>query len=358
MASIKRQPSGRWQARYRDDAGREHAQRFARKVDAQRWLDEAAASLVTGQYVDPRAGRMTVREYAAMWQSRQVWRPKTAKRVETDLRVHILPVFGDRPLSSVRRSDMQALVKQLATVLAPSSVKVTFSTPRGLFKAAVEDRLITASPCAGVKLPTVAPKALLIPSVETVRTIGSTLPGRYAAVVYVAAGLGLRPGEVFGLRVADVDFLRRVVSVRWQLDDHGAMVDLKTTASYRTIPLPDVVGVELARHLAAYPSTGLVFTGNAGQPVKRNTFSKTWRRRATTAGVPDLTLHDLRHVYASALIAAGESVKVVQKRMGHSSAAMTLDVYSHLWPDSDDRSRTIIDAFLGFPADTVRTVEA
>ncbi len=87
--------------------------------------------------------------------------------------------------------------------------------------------------------------------------------------------------------------------------------------------------------------------------MKRNSFSKTWRRAAG-----DLRLHDLRHVYASALIAAGESVKTVQRRLGHSSAAMTLDVYSHLWPDSDERSRAAIDSYLGATADTVRTAGA
>ena len=101
--------------------------------------------------------------------------------------------------------------------------------------------------------------------------------------------------------------------------------------------------------------SALVVTAAAGEPVNRNTFNQTWRRALVKAGLtPGLRLHDLRHAYASALIAAGESVKVVQKRMGHSSAMITLDVYSHLWPDSDDRTRSAIEAFLA-PADSVRT---
>jgi integrase len=95
-----------------------------------------------------------------------------------------------------------------------------------------------------------------------------------------------------------------------------------------------------------------------GQPVKRNSFGKVWRRAVDTAGAEGLRLHDMRHVYASALIDAGESVKTVQRRLGHSSAAMTLDVYSHLWPDSDERVRAAIDAAFGAPADSVRTTDA
>ncbi len=352
MASIAKQPNGRYQARYRDASGREHSRRFDRKAMARRWLDETTAAIVSGQYVDPAAGKTTVRQYAGQWQAAQVWRPKTAKRVETDLRVHILPVLGDRAVSSVRPSDVQALVKGLSTTLAPASVKVTYSTVRSMFKAAVDDRVIASSPCVRVKLPTGTTKTLTIPAVETVHEISRQLPARWRAVVYVAAGLGLRPGEVFGLEVRDVDFLRRTVRVERQLDDRGKLVPLKTEASYRTIPLPDVVAAALSHHLEHHRREGLVFVGPNGEPVKRNTFSATWRRAAG-----GLRLHDLRHVYASALIQAGESVKTVQRRLGHSSAALTLDVYSHLWPESDERSRAAIDAYLGIPADTVRTAE-
>jgi integrase len=359
VASISKRDNGKWRARYRDGADKEHARHFARKVDAQRWLDEVTASVVTGQYVDPRAGKMTVRKYAGQWQAAQVWRPKTAKRVESDLRLHILPVLGDRPISSVRPSDVQGLVKRWSGDLSPSSVRVVYATLRSLLKAATQDRVIAATPCVGVRLPsTGAAKVLTIPEVSTVRRIAETLPARWAAVAYVAAGLGLRPGEVFGLRVGDVDFLRRSVRVQQQLDDYGKIGPLKTDASYRTVPLPDVVGLVLSRHLEQHGGSGLVFAGPDGQPVRRNTFSKAWRRATTEADATGLRLHDLRHVYASALIHAGESVKTVQRRLGHSSAAMTLDVYSHLWPDSDERSRSAVDAYLSLDADSLRTAGA
>lgn len=356
MASIKKRDNGMWRARYRDAAGKEHARHFGRKVDAQRWIDEVTASVVTGQYVDPRAGKVTVREYAAQWQAAQVWRDKTARRVESAMRLHVLPTLGDRAVSSVRPTDVQGLVKRWSDDLSPSTVRVVFAVLRGLFKAAVQDRIIPASPCVGAKLPRAGGgKTLTIPDVSTVHGIADALPARWSAVAYVAAGLGLRPGEVFGLRVEDVDFLRRSVTVHQQLDDRGRIGPLKTEASYRTVPLPDVVAQRLAQHLERHGGGGLVFAGQSGQPVKRNTFENVWRRTVTAAGAQGLRLHDLRHVYASALIHAGESVKTVQKRLGHSSAAMTLDVYSHLWPDSDERSRAAVDSYLAPVADSVRT---
>lgn len=131
---------------------------------------------------------------------------------------------------------------------------------------------------------------------------------------------------------------------------------LKTASSYRTVPLPDVVSVALAEHVKRTGRRdGFVFATSAGLPVKRNTFGRTWRSAVERVGLRGLRLHDLRHAYASALIAAGESVKVVQTRMGHASAVVTLDVYGHLFPDSDDRTRAAVDAYLGNPADSVRT---
>lgn len=123
----------------------------------------------------------------------------------------------------------------------------------------------------------------------------------------------------------------------------------RTKASVRTVPLPLVVVDALAAHLAQLPPgpVGLVST-LGGQPVTRQDFGRLWRPAARRAGLPDGSgLHLLRHYYASLLIRYGESVKTVQARLGHATAAETLDTYSHLWPDSDDRTREAVDSQLG-----------
>lgn len=358
MASIKKRPDGRWRARYRDEAGKEHAGHFRRKVDAQNWLDDRTAAIVTGQYVDPKAGKETFKAYAERWRKSQVHRPQTATRIEKDLRTHIYPAIGDRALSSVRTSEIQALVKGMSATLQASTVRTVYKSLRTVFAAAVTDRLIVASPCTRIALPSTARKELIIPDLATLRAVAAALPRCYGAVVWVAAGLGLRPGEIFGLRVEDVDFLRREVRVRRQLDLSGNLVELKTAASYRTVPLPDSVGAELSAHLARVGrQSGLMFTGPDGRAAKRKTFDYQWTSARKTAGAPRLRLHDLRHAYASALIDGGESVKTVQTRVGHASAMVTLDVYGHLWPDSDERTRSAVEAFLSgaATADSVRT---
>jgi integrase len=360
MASIKKRTNGQWRARYRDAAGKEHARHFERRVDAQRWLDETTTSIVSGVYVDPKAGKATVREYAKSWQASQTWRPTTELRVDSTMRNHVLPTFGDRPIASVRPSEVQAWTKRLSVELSPQTVRTVYAVPRSLMGAAVLDRVIAVSPCVRVSLPTAPRRTLAVPSAADVAMLSAKLPKPLAVVPYLTAGLGLRPGEVFGLEVADVDFLRRTVRVERQLDERGRLAPLKTADSQRCVPLPTAVAERLAAHLASTGRrSGLILTTPSGDPVRRNTFGKAWRSAVAKAGVqPGLRLHDLRHAYASALIAAGESVKVVQARLGHASAMVTLDVYGHLWPDSDDKTRAAIDAFLAPVADSVRTAEA
>lgn len=102
----------------------------------------------------------------------------------------------------------------------------------------------------------------------------------------------------------------------------------------------------LASHLAAYPAdeSGFVFTADRGGPVDRNSLNRVLIRAAAAAGLPKVGFHDLRHHYASVLIDASESVKVVQERLGHASATVTLNTYSHLFPSSEDRTRAAVDA--------------
>jgi integrase len=133
-----------------------------------------------------------------------------------------------------------------------------------------------------------------------------------------------------------------------------------------------VVVDELAAHLAAYPSDGPLFALGTGKPLAYRTWRAIWDRaaeveakaREDAAGkvrphvdtVPlDVDTHQLRHFYASALIAGGASVKVVQKRLGHASAVITLNTYGHLWPGDDDLTRDVMDSAFAILADSLRT---
>lgn len=173
MASIQKRGS-RWFARYRDDTGREHAQRFDRKVDAQRWIDEATAALVTGQYVDPRAGRVTFREFAEAWRLAAPHGPTMRDKVQRTLELHVYPTFGDLPVSVVRPSAVQSWASGLP--LAPASAKVALGYLSSVFRAAVRDRLVTANPCDGVSVPSTRRREVWIPDLAMVGAVREHLP--------------------------------------------------------------------------------------------------------------------------------------------------------------------------------------
>jgi len=260
VASIAKRPDGRWRARYRDAAGKEHSKHFDRKTDAQRWLDEVTAAIVTGQYVDPRSGRITFREYAERWRATQVHRLTTQDYIEGNLRRNAYPVLGDKPLSSIRPSEVQAWVKGMTDRLAPSTVGVVHGVVSGIFRVAVRDRLIVANPCDRTRLPKTTPSRVEPLPVETVHALADAVPARYRALVILAAGSGMCQGECLGLTVDRFDFLRRVVHVDRQLvtvtGRPSFLTAPKTAASVRTIPLPQVVLDALAAHLGAFPPLG------------------------------------------------------------------------------------------------------
>lgn len=353
MASIAKRADGQWRARYRDAAGREHSKHFARKIDSQRWLDEVTAAVVTGQYVDPRAGKITLRRYATSWAAGQVGRDNTTRIIDNALRVHIFPRLGDRPIHSIRHSDVQALVKACSESLAPGPVRNVYDVLARVFTAAVDDRIVPATPCRRIVLPRLEDAEIVPPSVDQVVFLVEAVQPRYRGAVVLLAGSGLRIGELLGARIGDVDFLRGTIRVERQRLQDNSIAPTKTGKSVRTVPLGQVVIDELAAHLAAYPSEEWLFTTPKAGPLGYRQWKNVWRRaKAASAGVEDdLTTHDLRHFFASALIAGGASVKQVQVVLGHANAMITLRTYAHLWPGDDDRTRAVMDATL----DVLRT---
>jgi integrase len=364
MASVKKREDGKWRARYRDPDGRERAKHFDRRVDAERWLDQMRGQLAAGAWVDPSLGRTTFGEWAQQWHATQPHhRPSTRQQIDSHLRNHLLPAFGTRPIASIRPTEIRSFVADLSTKLAPTTTETVYRWLSAIFSSAVEDGMIRQSPCRSVKLPDKHQRdRRVVPiSVETMWALADAAPERHRALIVSAAGTGVRQGEALGLTVDRVDFLRRSLTVDRQLvtvaGSRPTFGPPKTKRSERVIPLPDVVLETLAAHLERFGTgeDGLIFPNGNGEPMARNRFGEMWRATTRRAGIEGVRFHDLRHLYASMLIRHGESVKVVQSRLGHASAVETLDVYGHLWPDDDDRTRSAVDTALGNLADYTRT---
>lgn len=338
-----------WQARWRDPDGRQRKKTLPRKQDAERFLTALRAEMLRGAYIDPDAGRVLVADYALQWVEGRPHRPSTAEHQRRLVRNHVAATaLGRMRMSTVRASDVQAWASGRARVLQPSTTRVVVQLVRSVFAAAVVDRMIGVSPVQRITLPRHEAPRVVPLSVTQVRDLADHVPARCRAMVLAQAGLGLRVGELLGLSVADVDFLRHVVHVRRQLSRDTRRLDpCKTPRSVRNVPLPDVVAEALAKHIADHPPVnGLLFTGMRGRPWWQMEYaSRVFRRGVLSAGLPEgTTTHDLRHHYASVLLAAGESVVAVAERLGHENATLVLTTYGHLLPDSEGRTRRAIDA--------------
>lgn len=372
--------ANRWLACWTGTDGKEDGKTFAKQSDAAKYATAMEADALRGiRYADPKRGAVTVREYGEgkFMPAMLHLRPNSADTYSSHLRTHVYPALGDRKIGSVSRTDVQSFVTSVSAKLAPTTVETVYAVLRATMMAAVTDdpQVITVSPCTRIKLPKVEKRVLEPLSPAEVMALHRAISPRYQVMVVLCAGLGLREGEAFGLTVPRVDFLRRKVHVLSQAQRGELGLGLKTDASTRVIPADHWVLTQVTAHMQEW-GTGKdksIVTNRVGKVPQRNAFGTCWRKAvaaARTCGkepaepkdggecgktacadpahtVPKGTrLHDLRHFYASTLIAANLNPKVIQRRMGHATISETMDTYGHLFPDSEELGRGAIEAVL------------
>jgi integrase len=356
----------RWQVRWRDDQGEQRKRNFTKKSDAESFDAETRNNIDKGVSIDLAAGRERVKDAAAKWRADLLHRGSTSERMNRVFRLHVDPILGHLQMAQVRPSHIRAWVKDRSQVLAPSTLSVVYSNLAAFFVAAVVDRAIGLSPCLGVRLPSADERRQFIPTPDQVHTLAESLPARLASVVYLAAGCGLRGGEIFGLELDQLDLKRREVDVSQQLVCVSGRPPYlgppKTRTSARTVELPEVVCKALAEHLKRFGpveieiddetdprdphrrTAKLLFTTKMLLPVHR----ATWAPAARAAEIPKGTgLHVLRHYFATLLIHKGASVKTVQLALGHSTPTVTLNTYVGERPEAQERTRALVDGALG-----------
>ena len=193
------------------------------------------------------------------------------------MRNHVLPTFGERPLGSVTRTDVQAFVSELQSKgLAASTVRQCYLLVRGVFLSAVESDLIARSPCRGIHLPKADQTEMRFLDQAEVSSLIDAVDPHYSALVATAVYTGARFGELAGLQVHRLDLLRGTLTVAQQLSEVNGQISVrppKTAASRRQIALPRSVGDTIAAHLVEHPPVeGYVFTSPTGALLRRNNF--------------------------------------------------------------------------------------
>jgi integrase len=375
MPSPRKLLDGRWQARIRPVPGGPQISKTARtRAAVQKWLDEQTVAITSGTYTAQRDGRLTLRAYFEEWSQRQIWTAGTVRAMTLAVES---ATFVDEPLRAISRAHVELWVKAMQTKprgaesateprargLAPGTIATRFANVRTVLRAAVADRKIPADPTLGVKLPRQrkAEASMAIPRADQVRAWLDSAPLQYRALVALCAFAGLRLGEAAALKVGDVDFLRREIAVRRQVQrENGGGVEIRLPkyGSERTIAAAAGLLEILAEHVALCQLQGIpdawLFYGENGHPAHQNTIGHAWRKAKLAADVGDFRLHDLRHFYASGLIAAGCDIATVQHALGHASPTVTLATYTHLWPKAEDRTRA---AAQGLVEGVLRTAE-
>jgi integrase len=281
--------------------------------------------------------------------------------------------FWDVPLRLLRRSHIELWVKEMQTShrgngrgesqkagLEPSTIHTRFVNVRTVLRGAIADKRLAADPSVGVKLPRVRrPEAAMrLPTVEQVRVVLAAADPYFRPFIALCAFAGLRLGEAAALQVGDIDFADRTLTVTRQVQragGHNVEIRAPKFGSEREVYLPDNLILILRRRIKRLPKgsgpTSWLFKGENGNPPHQNTVGYWWRKAMRDAGVSGIRLHDLRHFFASGLIASGCDVVTVQRALGHSSATVTLNTYSHLWPSAEDRTRQAAASML---ADVLR----
>ncbi len=343
--NIAKRTNGKWRARYRDESGKEHARHFLRKIDAQIWLDEQTSRLLAGTHVAPKHAKITVGQWCDTWlDGYRGNRESTVRQAATHIK-RIKAAFGAMPLGSVRPSHVRTWCAQLAAEgLEDSYVYALHARLAQVFADAVHDGLVAKSPCSRRTSPGAGKQRPYVCTTEQMWALHDAFPERLRAAVLLGAFAGLRDAEVCGLRVGDIDFMRGIINPAVQYPAQP----LKTDASRAGLPIPQSLALALSAHVAQWSAEGSVFVNEWGDQLAPWTMQRAIRAaRAKVPGLPpDFRFHDLRHYLASMLIASGADVKVVQARLRHASAKTTLDTYAHLWPDSDESTRSAIDAVM------------
>ncbi len=354
FGSIRKLPSGRWQARYTDATGVVHTGRdtFRTKADAASYLATVEADMLRGSWVDPRLSRVTFGEWVEKW-----WevsgdlRPTTRDLYEYLLRRFLLPTFERVPVGSidtlaVRR--WRAGLERDAGVGASTRAKAYRLLSR-ILAVAAESGYVVRNPCtikgAGVEH---APE-MRIATVRQVAELADAVPRPLRALVYVAAYSGLRWGELAGLRRHRVDLPRRRLHVVEQVAEvNGRFIvgPPKTQAGQRVVVLPAIAATALEEHLAAFvpdAADALVFPAAEGGYMRRSNFRRrVWLPATRAVGVEGLRFHDLRHTAATLAQTAGANTRELMARIGHASSDAALR-YQHVMSGRDDAIAAALD---------------
>lgn len=323
---------------------------FKSKREAEKALREAQVSADKGVFVKPTKTKYS--EYVKEWFSTRQNKLSrmTISVSEININQHIIPHIGHIPLSELNVLHIEKFLRDLRDKsLAEGTIKKIFSLVSSSLISAVKKDLIPKNVAAlAENKPKVKRKPVEVWDEQDVRHFLQVVResgSRYYIAFHLALTTGMRQGEILGLRWQDIDFKRNLISVRQTLSHDGKEFGIpKTESSIRSITIDSntlealkqhqtVVSKEKEDNAGIYQDHDLVACTASGTPCRPRDLDKRWVKLRDKSGLRKITFHDLRHTHASLLLKSGAHPKVVSERLGHSSIQITLDLYSHLFPN-------------------------
>ena len=359
----------RYQVRWWESAGNQRKRTFSRFEEARRYKTQIERQRDVGEYLDPSLGKITLGEWCSEYIESEPLAESTKALYSTLARLYLgvqgsaldsrnrvgtpgVPTLTRRPMNQIRKADIEDVLRAMRqTEVGTRTIQATHSLLRRLFSSAVERERIARNPVVGIKVEKAQPRERRYLTADEVTLVAKLVPDRDRALVLLLAYRGLRIGEASFLRVKHVDLFRRqVVIIGAAKEVQGRRLEGPTkTGSKRSVHLPAFLVEELVRHRACFSHASdpdaHFFRAPDGGPLR----AANWRKRVfqpacVRAGIqPVPRTHDLRHTAASLSIAAGAHPKEIQEMLGHASITMTLDLYSHLFPQLHERTSDQLD---------------
>jgi integrase len=357
----------RYEVSYVDSDSRQRWRTVRTLTEARQLRAELVTRVASGQRVAP--SKMTLGEFADEWLAQQQsrLRPTTHTLYSSYMRHHVKPRLGTRKLSSITVDDVAALIADMeqgwryrendgrlermqGKPFAAWTIRGVLVILGRVLGRATRLGLLNANPVRRLEKEE-RPKSERreFPSFdrEMVGALISSTPKRYRTMIALSVLTGIRQGEALGLRWQDVDTKGSVIRIRFQLDRTGRLVEPKTSAAKREIPIPPSLARTLTAHKREAFARGhakandFVFASETGSPLNhRNITRRGLEKAVEVANLPKIRWHDMRHVAASALIAEGASVPYLSRILGHASPAITLAIYAHEFARAEHADRT------------------
>ncbi|PPF38379.1 site-specific integrase [Pseudoclavibacter sp. AY1H1] len=340
----------RYRVRYRKPDGKQTDKRgFRTKKEAEAFANTVEVSKLRGEFVTEAAGRVTVGELWPRWIATKQGMKESYKRtLNVAYSTHVEAKWGAVPVGKVKRSEVREWVHGMAKSASVS--RRAHGILAGILDLAVDDKAVHANVARGIPLPRKVRQKHAYLTVPQLATLASHAKAN-AGMVWFLGTTGLRWGEAVALRGKHVDRERRRIRVEVSATMVGSTLvpDTPKGGVARDVP---VTKFALERIPKALPEAVLLPVPSTGRMRTYSPGSESWfsgalsRAQAEDPKIPDLVIHDLRHTAASIAISSGANVKAVQRMLGHTSAAMTLDVYSDLFEADLDAVADAIEAKL------------